>query len=93
MTEGERKLIAGFACDRPTCGALACSLPLHWRQPDSVLSPVWTAEDLADADFDWTIIDGKVLALRPDSDGLGTEIGKVKNVKFVLVQICAVSPN
>ena len=33
------------------------------RQPDAAVSPVWTAEDLADADFDWTIIDGKVHAL------------------------------
>ncbi|CAE7832397.1 fadB [Symbiodinium sp. KB8] len=35
---------------------------LH-RQPDAAVSPVWTAEDLADADFDWTIIDGKVHAI------------------------------
>ncbi|CAE7031875.1 PERK7 [Symbiodinium sp. CCMP2592] len=31
------------------------------RQPDAAVSPVWTAEDLAEADFDWTIIDGKAI--------------------------------
>ncbi|CAE7938265.1 lkhA [Symbiodinium necroappetens] len=41
----------------------SCSSQLVSRQPDAAVSPVWTAEDLADADFDWTIIDGKVLAI------------------------------
>ncbi|CAE7508631.1 fadA [Symbiodinium pilosum] len=33
------------------------------RPPKASLSPVWTIDDLAEADFDWTIIDGQVLAI------------------------------
>ena len=35
-----------------------------FRPPKASLSPVWTIDDLAEADFDWTIIDGQVLAFQ-----------------------------